>query len=39
LERKDKPGKVLDLILPLDQGEQGYRAMDEQRAIKTWMRP
>ena len=29
------PGKVFDLTLPLDQVEEGYRAMDERRAIKT----
>ena len=30
-----KPGKVFDLTLPLDQVAEGYRAMDERRAIKT----
>jgi threonine dehydrogenase-like Zn-dependent dehydrogenase len=29
------PGKVFDLVLPLDQVAEGYRAMDERRAIKT----
>src|SRR5215212_2322740 len=29
------PGKVFDLILPLTQVAEGYRAMDERRAIKT----
>ena len=29
------PGKVFDLTLPLEQVAQGYRAMDERRAIKT----
>ena len=29
------PGKVFDLILPLAQVAEGYRAMDERRAIKT----
>jgi threonine dehydrogenase-like Zn-dependent dehydrogenase len=33
------PGKVFDLILPLDQVAEGYRAMDERRAIKTLLRP
>jgi len=33
------PGKVFDLTLPLDQVEEGYRAMDERRAIKTLLRP
>ena len=30
-----QPGKVFDLTLPLDQAAEGYRAMDERRAIKT----
>jgi threonine dehydrogenase-like Zn-dependent dehydrogenase len=29
------PGKVFDLVLPLEQVAEGYRAMDERRAIKT----
>ena len=29
------PGKVFDLTLPLEQAPEGYRAMDERRAIKT----
>ena len=29
------PGKVFDLSLPLDDVSEGYRAMDERRAIKT----
>lgn len=29
------PGKVFDLMLPLDKVAEGYRAMDERRAIKT----
>ena len=33
------PGKVFDLTLPLDQVAQGYRAMDERRAIKTLLQP
>ena len=33
------PGKVFDLTLPLDQAAEGYRAMDERRAIKTLLRP
>jgi threonine dehydrogenase-like Zn-dependent dehydrogenase len=35
---KIKPGKVFDLMLPLDQMAEGYRAMDE-RAIKTLRMP
>lgn len=37
--RKIKPGKVFDLTLPLDQVAEGYRAMDERRAIKALLRP
>ena len=33
------PGKVFDLVLPLDQVAEGYRAMDERRAIKTLLSP
>ncbi|HEX6342160.1 zinc-dependent alcohol dehydrogenase family protein [Umezawaea sp.] len=33
------PGRVFDLALPLDQVAEGYRAMDERRAIKTLLRP
>jgi threonine dehydrogenase-like Zn-dependent dehydrogenase len=33
--REIDPGKVFDLSLPLDQVAEGYRAMDERRAIKT----
>jgi threonine dehydrogenase-like Zn-dependent dehydrogenase len=33
------PGRVFDLTLPLDQADEGYRAMDERRAIKTLLRP
>ena len=29
------PGKVFDLSLPLAQVADGYKAMDERRAIKT----
>jgi threonine dehydrogenase-like Zn-dependent dehydrogenase len=32
------PGKVFDLVLPLDRVAEGYRAMDERRAIKTLLR-
>jgi threonine dehydrogenase-like Zn-dependent dehydrogenase len=37
--RTIEPGKVFDLTLPLDQVAEGYRAMDERRAIKTLLRP
>ncbi|MGW4227995.1 zinc-dependent alcohol dehydrogenase family protein [Streptomyces sp. NPDC004980] len=33
------PGKVFDLSLPLDQVAEGYKAMDERRAIKTLLTP
>ncbi len=33
------PGKVFDLTLPLAQVAEGYRAMDERRAIKALLRP
>ena len=36
--RKIDPGKVFDLELPLDQAADGYRAMDERRAIKVLLR-
>src|SRR3954451_20520864 len=36
---KIDPGKVFDLTLPLDRVAEGYRAMDERRAIKTLLRP
>jgi len=37
--RKINPGKVFDLVLPLDQVAEGYRAMDERRAIKALLQP
>jgi threonine dehydrogenase-like Zn-dependent dehydrogenase len=37
-ERKINPGKVFDLTLPLADVPEGYRAMDERRAIKTMLR-
>jgi threonine dehydrogenase-like Zn-dependent dehydrogenase len=37
--RQIDPGKVFDLTLPLDQAAEGYRAMDQRRAIKTLLRP
>ena len=38
LKRKIDPGKVFDLTLPLADVAEGYRAMDERRAIKTLLR-
>ncbi len=32
-----QPGLVFDLVLPLDQVAEGYKAMDERRAIKTML--
>ncbi len=37
--RKIDPGKVFDLTLPLEQVAEGYRAMDERRAIKALLLP
>jgi threonine dehydrogenase-like Zn-dependent dehydrogenase len=34
-----EPGKVFDLTLPLSEVAEGYRAMDERRAIKTLLIP
>ncbi|WP_433761537.1 hypothetical protein [Nocardia sp. CA-135398] len=33
------PGQVFDLTLPLEQAADGYRAVDDRRAIKTLLRP
>ena len=34
------PGDLrVDLTLPLEQAAEGYRAMDERRAIKALLRP
>jgi threonine dehydrogenase-like Zn-dependent dehydrogenase len=33
------PGKVFDLTLPLERVAEGYRAMDERRAIKALLMP
>jgi threonine dehydrogenase-like Zn-dependent dehydrogenase len=38
LQREINPGKVFDLALPLADVAEGYRAMDERRAIKTMLR-
>ena len=39
MRREINPGKVFDLELPLTEAAEGYRAMDERRAIKTLLRP
>jgi threonine dehydrogenase-like Zn-dependent dehydrogenase len=38
LSRKIDPGKVFDLELPIADVAEGYRAMDERRAIKALLR-
>ena len=38
LTRKINPGKVFDLELPIADVAEGYRAMDDRRAIKTLLR-
>jgi threonine dehydrogenase-like Zn-dependent dehydrogenase len=38
-QRTIDPGVVFDLELPLEQAAEGYRAMDERRAIKTLLWP
>ncbi len=37
--RKINPGKVFDMVLPLEEVAEGYRAMDERRAIKVLLQP
>ncbi|MTH80000.1 zinc-dependent alcohol dehydrogenase family protein [Paracoccus aestuariivivens] len=37
LQGKIQPGKVFDLVLPIEQVAEGYKAMDERRAIKTML--
>ena len=39
LNGKINSGKVFDLVLPLDQVAEGYRAMDERRAFKVLLQP
>jgi threonine dehydrogenase-like Zn-dependent dehydrogenase len=39
MRREIDPGRVFDLTLPLTEAAEGYRAMDERRAIKTLLRP
>ncbi|MFE6554033.1 zinc-dependent alcohol dehydrogenase family protein [Streptomyces sp. NPDC057746] len=39
LSGRINPGKVFDLVLPLDQIGEGYRTMDERRAIKALLTP
>ena len=37
--RRINPGRVFDLELPLDEAADGYKAMDERRAVKVLLRP
>ncbi|WJK38166.1 zinc-dependent alcohol dehydrogenase family protein [Solwaraspora sp. WMMA2056] len=39
LRREIDPGRVFDLTLPLRRAADGYRAMDERRAIKVLLQP
>jgi threonine dehydrogenase-like Zn-dependent dehydrogenase len=39
MQRAIDPGQVFDLALPLDQAAEGYRAMDERRAVKALLQP
>lgn len=38
-ERRMEPGRVFDLVLPLDQASDAYAAMDERRVVKVLLRP
>jgi threonine dehydrogenase-like Zn-dependent dehydrogenase len=38
-DRAIDPGRVFDLTLPLDQAAEGYRAMDQRRAVKALLSP
>lgn len=38
-DRAIDPGRVFDLTLPLDEAAEGYRAMDERRAVKVMLQP
>jgi threonine dehydrogenase-like Zn-dependent dehydrogenase len=39
LDGSIEPGLVFDLTLPLDEVAEGYRAMDERRAVKVLIEP
>jgi len=39
LNKEINPGKVFDLTLPLSQVAEGYKAMDDRKAIKTLLMP
>lgn len=34
-DRKIDPGRVFDVTLPLEEAAEGYKAMDERRAVKV----
>ena len=36
-DRKTDPGKVFDLVLPLEKAVEGYAVMDERRATKVML--
>ena len=38
-DREINPGAVFDLTLPLEDAAEGYRAMDQRRAIKVLLQP
>ena len=38
-DRQIDPGRVFDLTLPLADAAEGYRAMDERRAVKVLLTP
>jgi threonine dehydrogenase-like Zn-dependent dehydrogenase len=38
LARKINPGKVFDMQIPIEDVAEGYKAMDERRAIKALLR-
>lgn len=39
VSQKIDPSPVFDLVLPLEQVAEGYKAMDERRAIKALLQP
>jgi threonine dehydrogenase-like Zn-dependent dehydrogenase len=39
MNRDIDPGRVFDLVLPLEKAFDGYRAMDDRRAIKVLLQP
>jgi threonine dehydrogenase-like Zn-dependent dehydrogenase len=38
-DRKIEPGKVFDVVLPLDKVAEGYKAMHERKSIKVLLKP